>query len=704
MKILDNLNLNKAKEFHQDFLSADTFIFRVILTQWLVLSSFGAMFHDTYFIGFIGGGLLSFVAFIGYKFYKGTITLRIVNAVILMLFSIILIQQNAGGIEMHFHIFAMIAFLVIYKDIIPLTIATLFIIVHHLFFTYLQLNNVMIFGSEIIIFNDACGYDIALLHAFFVVLQWLVLVQLSLNNIVRHWGMIEERKLLKALLDSQEQLIITTDGQELISANETFLNFYAVDSIDDFKKTYKVDCVCDTFNTNVLEGYLQKMMGRETWIDYVVSHSFDNNHKVMLTRGEQDFIFSVTAAKLPGDNELKSAVFTDITEMEKAKLNLENVTNTIQDLIFYKDLDLKFIGLNDACCELIGKKRDEIIGKTDFDFFPDDVAKLFTDMDKKILKSGESLFFEEEAPDKDGNILYFATQKHVLKDANNHIYGIVGSIRDITVQKKAEIELKSFHKQTRESIEYASLIQGALITDNKAFRNYFQDYFIIWHPKDTVGGDIYLFEELRDKDECLLFVIDCTGHGVPGAFVTMLVKAIERQIIAKINNDHTIEVSPSWILSYFNKHMKQLLKQEDKDSISNAGFDGGIIYYNKKKQVLKFAGAETPLFYIEDDELKTIKGSRHSVGYKKSDVNYEFKEYIINVKEGMKFYLTTDGYLDQNGGEKSFPFGKKNFKNIVNDNYKKTLVQQQEIFLEKLTEYQGNEETNDDVTLIGFII
>jgi len=125
----------------------------------------------------------------------------------------------------------------------------------------------------------------------------------------------------------------------------------------------------------------------------------------------------------------------------------------------------------------------------------------------------------------------------------------------------AKKEIEEIHQHTQDSIEYASLIQRALIPDNTEFKKYFSDFLTIWQPKDVVGGDIYLFECLRNDDECLLMVIDCTGHGVPGAFVTMLVKAIERQVVSKIvnNEDHT--VSPALILEYFNKSMKKLLSQ-----------------------------------------------------------------------------------------------------------------------------------------------
>jgi PAS domain S-box-containing protein len=284
----------------------------------------------------------------------------------------------------------------------------------------------------------------------------------------------------------------------------------------------------------------------------------------------------------------------------------------------------------------------------------------------------------------------------------------IGMVTDITKQKEMEKEIRAIHKHTRDSIEYASLIQGALIPQKGAMSPYFKDHFVTWTPKDTVGGDIWLFNELRHKDECLLFFIDCTGHGVPGAFVTMIVKAVEREVISNIKKHPDFDISPAIIMGYFNKTMKTLLRQETKDSLSNAGWDGGIIYYNRREQVLKFAGAETPLFYIDEKgEFKTIKGNRYSVGYKKCDSNYKYNETIINVKEGMKFFCTTDGYLDQNGGEKDFPFGKKRFSNIIKENYTKSMNDLQNIFIDSMTEYESmieNNDRNDDMTLIGFEI
>ena len=503
---------------------------------------------------------------------------------------------------------------------------------------------------------------------------------------------------LDALLDSQEQIVITTDGKTLINANKKFLDFFKIKNINEFKKYY--NCICDKFTIDKTDYYLQKNMGKLTWIEYVIDNK-DKTHKVAIVQNNSERIFSVTAAYMPIDNgNIKSAVFTDITELEFQKKQTELILSTMLSPIFITSKNTSKIVYANSFAEIQYETTlDTLVGlSTEVLYSPQNQREKVVGILERegILQNCETKFKTLKGKEFDG-ILSLAD----ITFEGQSCYLAV--ISDISEQKSREILINKLLNHTKESIEYASLIQDAIIPSNDLFKKYFSDYFIIWEPKDIVGGDIYLFDELRNENECLIMVIDCTGHGVPGAFVSMLVKAMESHIKLNLINSEE-EVSPSKILCKFNKRMKHILKQEDQKSISNVGFDGGIIYYNKKEKLIKFSGAETPLFYIEDDILKTIKGSRQSIGYKKSDIDFEFEEHTIEVKEGMQFYISTDGYFDQNGGEKGFPFGKRKFSEILENNNKLQFKDQQELLLSEIQKYQGSEDRNDDITIIGIKI
>jgi len=280
--------------------------------------------------------------------------------------------------------------------------------------------------------------------------------------------------------------------------------------------------------------------------------------------------------------------------------------------------------------------------------------------------------------------------------------------REISKRKKAEASLNQAmdalqisHKKISDSIQYASLIQHAILPDVEILEQNFSDCLVIWEPKDVVGGDIFLIEELGNGYEYLIIVVDCTGHGVPGAFMTMLVKAIEQTILSEFSQDSK-EVHPSEILQIFNRSIRTLLRQDSDSAQSNAGFDGGVLYINKQTNKIRFSGAETPLFYFDKEAgLKMIKGDRHGIGYCKSDPNFVFTEHELEIGNLDSLFITTDGYLDQNGGEKEFPFGKKRFQEILKENNSKTMNEQKEILINELSQWQQNHERNDDVTVIG---
>ena len=262
-------------------------------------------------------------------------------------------------------------------------------------------------------------------------------------------------------------------------------------------------------------------------------------------------------------------------------------------------------------------------------------------------------------------------------------------------------DIEKFNQNIKDSIKFSSLIQYALLPENTILKKYTKDFFTFWKPRDVVGGDIYFVAELDNQYETIIMVIDGAGHGVPGAFVTMLVKAIETQIIADINIGK-LEPSPAKILEYFNKHIKTMLKQEKgSKSKSNAGFDGGVLYFNRKTRIFKYSGAKTPLYIIRNNKLEVFKSDRKNIGFIRTKYNQEYTEFYMKLDEGVtNIYLATDGIIDQEGGSDS-RFGKSKFEKHLLQHHKKPFSEQKRLLIESFEDFKSDLEQSDDVTAIG---
>ncbi len=300
-----------------------------------------------------------------------------------------------------------------------------------------------------------------------------------------------------------------------------------------------------------------------------------------------------------------------------------------------------------------------------------------------------------------------AEQNDSVNDENNFFerknFAVLDALTNLTNTVIGELdeskkEIEKAHKSIKDSINFASLIQGAILPDDEIIKSYTKDSFALWQPKDTVGGDIYFITELESKEEVLIMVIDGAGHGVPGAFVTMLVKAIETQITAELKAG-TLSPSPALILEYFNRSIKTMLKQE-KGSRSNAGFDGGILYYNKTTNECKYAGAKTDLYIINDNNLEIIKGDKKNVGFVRTKIDQKYSNNSIKIKDGTKLYIATDGIYDQEGANKS-RYGTEKFEKLILDINNSSFNEQSDKVLNSFNKFKDNCKQSDDLTVVG---
>ena len=258
------------------------------------------------------------------------------------------------------------------------------------------------------------------------------------------------------------------------------------------------------------------------------------------------------------------------------------------------------------------------------------------------------------------------------------------------------VELAEKNRKIIDSIDYAKRLQEAALAPQEELRSVLGEFFVLWKPRDIVGGDFYWVKRI-DNATSLFALADCTGHGVPGAFMTIAVNTILNHIVAE---GYT---KPSDILAELNRRVKATLHRNDHDQMTDDGLDIGICLLGPKQRLI-FAGARMQLFIRRENQVKIIAGDKKSIGYRRSRNDLAFTDHEWDVQTDDRFYMTTDGYLDQNGGEKDFSMGKSRFLQIIVENDVQEMSRQKQGFEQALSEYMGSEPQRDDITVVGFAL
>ncbi len=268
------------------------------------------------------------------------------------------------------------------------------------------------------------------------------------------------------------------------------------------------------------------------------------------------------------------------------------------------------------------------------------------------------------------------------------------------VQQKAEIEVQSqkievFYKQVTDSIRYAKRIQEAILPPDNYVKKLLPDSFVLYKPKDIVSGDFYWFDHLNGK--AIFAAVDCTGHGVPGAFMSIVGHNLLKQIMSK--HQYT---QPSKILDELSKGVRDTLHQRSfEESTSKDGMDITLCSFDKENSELEYAGAFNPLYMVRDGEIFEIKGNKFSVGVHVSTEVQKFTNHKIKMKKGDVVYIFSDGYADQFGGPRGKKFMQNQFRNLLFDIHRKPMSEQKRILDSTIEHWRGNEDQVDDILVMG---
>jgi serine phosphatase RsbU (regulator of sigma subunit) len=258
-------------------------------------------------------------------------------------------------------------------------------------------------------------------------------------------------------------------------------------------------------------------------------------------------------------------------------------------------------------------------------------------------------------------------------------------------ERTSEIEAKKM--EITASIEYAGRIQKAILPVEDHFRESFADYFILYKPRDIVSGDFYWIGE--NEKSIFFTVVDCTGHGVPGAFMSTMGISTLHEIIA---NNRSLQANK--VLKLLRNKIVKTLHQTGKTGEMADGMDIAFCILNKDRKTMQFSGAFNSLVIVQGEEFREYKGDRMPIGihYGKESA---FTNYNIDVNPGDTIFLFSDGFASQFGGPDGTKYKKSNFKDLLSKICQKPMNEQRNILEMELEKWKGTQDQVDDVTILG---
>jgi len=254
-------------------------------------------------------------------------------------------------------------------------------------------------------------------------------------------------------------------------------------------------------------------------------------------------------------------------------------------------------------------------------------------------------------------------------------------------------ELQRKNENITASINYAKRIQQAILPFEERIQAIFPEHFILFKPKNIVSGDFYWFQQI-DNQKFIISALDCTGHGVPGAFMSMVGDAILNQVVLDKHIDDADE-----ILNALNQGIRLALRQEN--SGNQDGMDASLCVINYAQKIMQFAGAKNPLYYVQDAQMNVIKGDRMPIGGSQYSLKQKFTRHNISFEKPIVFYIFSDGYQDQFGGVPTKKFMAKHFRELLFSISEKPVIEQCQILEETLQTWMQNQEQIDDILVIG---
>jgi len=391
---------------------------------------------------------------------------------------------------------------------------------------------------------------------------------------------------------------------------------------------------------------------------------------------------------------------TDITERRRAeqeqrmRSKMQALSENSLDLITRLEKEGPISYVNPIIEEMTGKAPSEFLNKN---LEEADLNQGIVDEWVKILagvsETNEKLSLEMDFPTEEGKRIMQVNAIPEFDEGEN-LESVLVVSHDITERKVIELEIQNKNKKINDSINYAKRIQNAILPDNTIINRALADSFILYKPKDVVSGDFPWY--VRVGDDIYIAAVDCTGHGVPGALLSLIGYFLLNDIVRsrKVSD-------PGLILDQLDEGVTTTLRQDQEDSKTKDGMDIALCKINVENRTVEYAGAHRSLYVMRKGEMEEIKGNKFAIGGGIYKNQTNFTNTKLKLGKGDSFYFCSDGFPDQFGGPEDRKFGPKRLRTIITEVHDKSMKEAHERFDQDWESWKGNEKQTDDVLLIG---
>lgn len=403
------------------------------------------------------------------------------------------------------------------------------------------------------------------------------------------------------------------------------------------------------------------------------------------------------------DSSIKGIVLNirDITERRRAEVEsrmrsqMQSLSENSPDLITRINTEGKIYYINPSIEALTNKKPAAFTKKTIYESdLNESVVKSWDEIIQNVLKNKQKIQVEMPFPTENGSLVMNVNAIPEFGESKE-IESVLLVSNNITERKQAEVEIQTKNKKITESINYAQRIQVAILPEQKNILSLLPEYFMYYKPKDVVSGDFPWF--LETETDIFIAAVDCTGHGVPGAMLSLIGYFLLNDIV---KSQKIYE--PGKILDILDNSVTKTLKQDVEGNEMKDGMDISLCKINKKLNKIEYAGAHRPLYHLHKGEVLEYKGNKFAIGGGMFRNQTLFTNYEINITKGDSFYFCSDGFPDQFGGDEIKKIGPARIRSIIqeNDNIK-NFSNMQQIFSDFFDKWKGNQKQMDDLLLIG---